>query len=132
MNWRRKFLSYFGRYANAVRSGLTVYVFSFLGIFGASLVGWVTQVADWASKHGADPFPSTSVLGYAFVAALTSGAPALVAVLVRGVQTVTGMGNVPQYQGLPQSVQPPAVPPIQPDVNPPKPDDEPRPPLDGR
>jgi hypothetical protein len=89
----------FGRYASAVRSTLTVYLFSFVGLFGASLIGWVTQVADWASKHGADPFPSTSVLGYAFVAALTSGAPALVAGLVRSVQTATGTGNVPTYQG---------------------------------
>ena len=99
----------FGRYASAVRSTLTVYLFSFVGIFGASLIGWVTTVADWASKHGSDPFPSTSVLGYAFVAALTSGAPALVAGLVRGVQTATGTGNVPTYQGTTPPA--PAVPP---------------------
>lgn len=96
----------FGRYASAVRSGLTVTVFSFLGLFSASLVGWIGQVGEWASAQGAKPFPSTSVLGYAFVAALTSIGPGLIALLVRGFQTAFGVGNVPTYAGQPDPTTP--------------------------
>lgn len=106
----RAFTKLFGRYANAVRSGVTVYVFSTVGLFSMALVGWVGQVGEWSSAHGAQPFPSTSVLGYAFVSALTAGGPALLAVLVRGVQTAAGIGNPPQYAGQPASATTPAAP----------------------
>lgn len=120
----------FGRYASAVRSGLTVSLFSFLGIFGTALVGWVTQVTDWASKHGADPFPSTSVLGYAFVSALTAIGPGVVATLVRGFQTAFNIGNVPIYQGQTSPTPTVAVVPVNP--NAPQRIDVPLPgPLDG-
>lgn len=83
---------------NAWLSARNVAGFTFAGMFGSSLVGWLGQLGQWASSSGADPFPSTSVLGYAFVSAGTAAVSGALAGLVRATQARTGSGNPPSYQ----------------------------------
>ena len=85
------------RYRDALISARNVAGFTFAGMFGSSLLGWLGQLGEWASSSGASPFPSTSVLGYAFVAAGTAAATGALAGLVRAVQSATGRGNPPTY-----------------------------------
>lgn len=55
---------------------------TFLGMFGLSLLGWLSDVASWAgSTEGT--FPSVSPLGKALVAAMVAGASGVVAALMK-------------------------------------------------
>lgn len=85
------------RYRNALISARNVAVFTFAGMFGSSLVGWLGRLGEWASSSGAAPFPSTSVLGYAFVSAGTAAVSGALAGVVRAAQASSGRGNPPTY-----------------------------------
>lgn len=85
------------RYRAALIAARNVAGFTFAGMFGSSLLGWLGQLGEWASSSGAAPFPSTSVIGYAFVSAGTAATTGALALLVRAVQASTGRGNPPSY-----------------------------------
>jgi len=82
---------------NAARAGAATAGFVFVTVFGASLLGWSTEVASWASSSGAEPFPGTSVLGYGAVSAVVAAASGAVNAVVRWAQASLGRGNPPSY-----------------------------------
>jgi len=57
---------------------------TFVGMFGLSLLGWLSQVAEWAGStaSGAD-FPSVSPLGKAVVAAMVAASSGVVAAVMK-------------------------------------------------
>jgi hypothetical protein len=55
---------------------------TFLGMFGLSLLGWLSDVAEWAGSTGTD-FPSVSPLGKATVAALVAASSGVVAAIMK-------------------------------------------------
>lgn len=73
-------------------------VWTFVALFGLSAVGWLQDVAQWASSNGADPLPGLSVLGFAAVSAVVAAVSGLVTAIVRVAQA-KGMvpGQGPAY-----------------------------------
>jgi hypothetical protein len=51
-------------------------------MFGLSLLGWLSQVSEWAGSTSGD-FPSVSPLGTAVVAAMVAASSGLVAALMK-------------------------------------------------
>ena len=85
--------------ADALKAAVSTSLWAFIGIFGMSLLGWLSEVASWASASGADPFPKTSVLGYALVSAAAAAAAFAVAGAVRYAQTRGWIpGKPPHYE----------------------------------
>lgn len=82
---------------NAIRAGATTAGFSFVVLFGATLVGWSQDVVEWSSDSGASPFPGLSVLGYGAVSAVGSAAIGAVNGAVRWAQGRLGVGTPPTY-----------------------------------
>lgn len=83
---------------DAVRAAWTTALWTFLGVFGMSVLGWLGEVAEWASSSGAHAFPSTSVLGYAFISAGAAAGSFVVAALVRAAQAAGWIpGKPPTY-----------------------------------
>ena len=80
-------------------------LFSFVGLFGASLVGWMQQVVEWANA-GSDVtvFPDVTVLGKAAVAAALSAVAGLVNFAYRWAQAkgVPLPGAKPAYVPAPR------------------------------
>jgi len=74
---------------------------TFLGMFGLSLLGWLSQVAEWAGNTTGD-FPSVSPLGKAVVAAMVAASSGVVAALMK----VAG-SNGPSYTPPPAPPAPP-------------------------
>lgn len=66
--------------AAAVR-GLRTALFTFIGLFVPSLLGFITKVSDWAASGGSADFPTTSTLVYAAVAAACAALSGLVGFL---------------------------------------------------
>jgi hypothetical protein len=82
---------------NAIRAGATTAGFSFVVLFGATVIGWSQDVTQWASDSGASPFPGLSVLGYGAVSAAASAAIGAINGFVRWAQGRLGMGTPPNY-----------------------------------
>lgn len=82
---------------NAIKAGAWTALFTFIGLFFLSAIGWVQDVAEWASSNGAVEFPDLSVLGYAAVSAMCAGVIGLFNVIVRAVQSMTNVGTIPSY-----------------------------------
>lgn len=80
----------------SLKPALWTALFTFLGLFGATLTGWLGDVADWAAGEGV-AFPDPSVLSKAAVSAAGAAFAGLVNWVVRYIQTVTGKGTVPEY-----------------------------------
>lgn len=51
------------------RSAVRVFVYTFLGVFVPSLLGWFGDLIDWTNSEGA-AFPSVEPIGKAIIAAL--------------------------------------------------------------
>jgi hypothetical protein len=98
------------RLSNPLKAGVSTAVFTFLGLFGASLVGWVQAVVDWAAASGAGEFPSVSVLGKA---ALSAGGATLVGLLNYVVRELQAAGLLPGSGPTYPSSPPPANTPTQ-------------------
>jgi hypothetical protein len=75
---------------DALKSAFRVWVFTTLGLFIPGLLGWITEVTQWANQKGAPAFPDPSNLAYLFVAALTAAFPAAVAGIVRLAENWSG------------------------------------------
>lgn len=86
--------------SDSAKAGAATAVFTFIGLFGASLIGWIQAVVDWAAASGEPPFPSVSVLGKAAVSAATAALVGLVNYVVRSAQTAGWLpGSGPTYPG---------------------------------
>lgn len=87
---------------NALRAAAWTALFSFVGLFGLSLLGWLQDVAVWASSSGREPLPGLSTLGYGLVAAAASAAIGLVNFVVRYAQARGVVpGQPPTYEPRP-------------------------------
>lgn len=83
---------------DALRAAAWTALFSFVTLFGASVAGWLQDVAAWASSSGRAPLPGLSVLGYGLVAAAASAAIGLVNFIVRAAQARGVLpGRPPRY-----------------------------------
>lgn len=89
---------------NTVKSALYTFLWTFIGLFGVTLLGWFQVVGEWASKHGHEPFPDVSVLGYGLVSAAGAAAAGLVAFIVRFAQTKNVLpGEPPAFPTTPDA-----------------------------
>lgn len=87
---------------NAVKAGAYTALWTFVGLFGLSLAGWLNDVQQWATSDGAvTVFPDPSVLVKAAVAAVSAAAGGLVGLVVRLVQAAAGSDSLPKYQNPP-------------------------------
>lgn len=82
---------------NPTKAGLWTALFSFVTLFGAALVGWLTDLTEWATPGSGAQFPDPTVLRSAAVAAAASAGIGVVNFAVRWVQARTGTGEVPTY-----------------------------------
>lgn len=82
-------------------------LFSFVGLFGVSLVGWMGDVIAWADAEGASPFPSLSVLGYAAVSAFGAASIGFVNFVVRFAQSKGVFGQSAVESGPSYTTPPP-------------------------
>ena len=86
------------RLPDPIKAASFTALWSFLGTFSLTLLGWLAQVGEWASKQGAEPFPGVGVLGYAAVSALVASASFVVSALVRFAQGKGWLpGSAPTY-----------------------------------
>jgi len=83
---------------NAVKAGAYTALWTFIALFGLSVVGWLNEVVDAASGvDGSIIYPDPTFLAKAAVSAAAAAASGLVGTIVRLAQTAMGAGNVPQY-----------------------------------
>lgn len=84
---------------DAIRAARNAALWAFLGTFGMTALGWLGDVAEWASSSGATQFPGLSVLGFGVVSAATSAATFAVAAGVRLAQAAGWVpGRPPSYK----------------------------------
>lgn len=93
---------------DALRAALATALWSFVGLFGLSLLGWLADLQQWASSSGASAFPSLSVLGYAAVAAVAAAVIAGLNFLWRLAQAQGWLGASYQAKGPDYSPSSPA------------------------
>ena len=67
-----------------LRAGYRTALQTFIGMFGLSLLGWLSDVGAWAGSSDGT-FPSVNPLGKAAVAALVAASSGLVAALMKAV-----------------------------------------------
>lgn len=82
---------------NAIKAGAWTALFTFIGLFFLSAIGWVQDVAQWANSSGTLEFPDLSVLAYAAVSAACAAVIGLFNAIVRAVQSMTHIGTTPSY-----------------------------------
>lgn len=83
---------------NELKAGGVTALFTFLGLFFLSAIGWVTEVGAWASSEGASEFPSFTTLGYAVAAAFAAAVVGLLNFLFRLFQSKGWIpGDGPTY-----------------------------------
>jgi hypothetical protein len=63
---------------NELRAALRTAFFTFLGLFLASIAGWVQDVTEWVSTGGTDVFPDVTIVGKAAVSAAGAALAGLV------------------------------------------------------
>lgn len=86
------------RVPDSIKAGAYTAVFSFITLFGLSLVGWLNDVVEWASNDGTVAFPSGSGLAKAAASAATAALIGLVNAVIRWAQDQTGVGpETPDY-----------------------------------
>lgn len=93
---------------DAFKAALWTALFSFLALFGVSLIGWTGDVVEWANNEGATAFPSLSVLGYAAVSAFGAAMTGLLNFVVRFAQSKGVFGQSAVETGPSYSAIPPA------------------------
>lgn len=72
--------------SNPLKSALWSALWTFVGLFGVTVAGFLAEIAEWAGANGAQPFPDVSVLGYAVISAVVAAVSGLVAFVVRTAQ----------------------------------------------
>lgn len=92
-----KLKAFWANLSSPVKSGLATATWTFIALFGASLLGFLGQVTTWA--NGGGTFPSVSPLGKAAVSAIAAAGAGLVALVVRLAQKHTKLipGNPPEF-----------------------------------
>jgi len=89
---------------NAIKAGAFTALWTFIALFGLSVVGWLNDVIGWASDPDAlVVFPDPSVLVKAAASASAAAVSGLVGTVVRLAQAATGHGDVPQYDNTPHA-----------------------------
>jgi hypothetical protein len=98
MQWLR---DQYAKLSDPLKAALATALFTFVTLFGASLAGFVQTVVDWASTGG--DFPDPSVLGQAFISALTAAGVGLLNFVIRWLQANTNLikGSGPSYSNTP-------------------------------
>ncbi len=84
--------------SNEFKAALWTALFTFVTLFGTSVLGFVQALTDWASSDGTVDFPDVSTLGKAAVAAALAAVTGLINYVVRVAQSrqlLPGAG--PQY-----------------------------------
>lgn len=83
---------------NAIKAGAWTALFSFVTLFGLSLLSFLQEIVSWSSASGQAPFPEISVLGYAFVTAFVSAITGIVNSVIRLAQAAGVIpGGPPSY-----------------------------------
>lgn len=87
-----------------VKAALWTALFTFVAVFGISLMGWIVDVGAWASDKEAGQFPAVTPLAKALVAALAAGATGLVNFVIRFAQSKGALpGEGPVYPTTPDA-----------------------------
>lgn len=89
------------------RAGVMTGVFVFITGVGATLAGWINDVANWATAGGTTPFPDPSVVRGAVLSAGAAAATALVNAVIRAIQERLGIGFTPDYTPADGDLGPP-------------------------
>lgn len=83
---------------DAIKAGLYTALWTFIALFGLSLVGWLGDVTEWATGDGATVvFPDPAVLVKAAAAAVAAAASGFVGAIIRLGQVATGRGEGVHY-----------------------------------
>lgn len=81
-----------------LKAALYTALWTFIALFGASVIGFAADVIDWANgAGGGGNFPKLGTLGYAAVSAIASAGSGLVTFVVRFAQSkglIPGSGPV--------------------------------------
>ena len=100
--------AWYGTLPDPVKAGAATFFFAFMGIFGLAAVGWLQDVANWAtdlasSAPDARPFPDLAVLSAALFAGVTAGILAVLNTLGRTIQRAVSWvpGSGPAYPEVP-------------------------------
>lgn len=81
---------------DALRAAFTSGLWAFLGTFGTSALGWLTDLTRWATQDGgAVVFPDPTLLVKAAVAAVVAGVTIVVAGVIRLAQAHGWIGGSP-------------------------------------
>ena len=84
--------------ANPWKSALSSAAFTFIGLFSASLLGFIGKVVDWANNGGTHAFPAMGGLALALVSAAGAAVTGLVTFVIRWAQTKGyAPGEAPQF-----------------------------------
>ena len=85
--------------ADAVRAARNAALWAFIGTLSTTTLGWLADVAHWASSSGATQFPGLSVLGYGVVSAAVAAGTFVLAAAVRLAQAAGWVpGKPPTYK----------------------------------
>lgn len=90
-----------------LRAGVATAVFVFITGVSATLVGWINDVANWATAGGQVPFPDPSVVRGAALSAGAAAVTGLVNAVIRAVQEAIGVGLTPDYTPADGELGPP-------------------------
>lgn len=90
---------------NAVKAALWTTAQTFIGSILLLSVGWLADVAKWASANGQSPLPGLSTIGYAVVGAAVAAMSGLVTLVIRVLQV-----KVPAIPGSPPEYPTPVTP----------------------
>lgn len=83
---------------DAIKAGLYTALWTFIALFGLSLIGWLNDLVAAASNdEAAFVWGDPAVLIKAAVSAAAAAASGLVGTIVRLAQVATGKGDVPSY-----------------------------------
>lgn len=69
-------------------------LWSFIGLFGLSVIGFLQQIVEWANAGGAAAFPSVSVLGFAAISAAVSAVIGLVSFVANAAEDARGSDGI--------------------------------------
>lgn len=87
---------------DAFKAALYTALWTFIAIFGTSLLGWLDAVSEWATSDGATvAFPDGDVLVKAGLAAAVAALSGLVAFTIRQAQVLLRLGTGPTYGATP-------------------------------
>lgn len=92
-----------------LKAGVMGGVFTFITGVAATLVGWINDVANWATAGGKVPFPDPSLLRGALASAGVAAGVFVVNAAIRGIQERLGLGLTPDYTPADGDLGPPTT-----------------------